>query len=82
MADLTTTDVRRILLDAIAEVAPELEGELADLDPTVDLWRELELDSMDHLTVMTRLAEATGRDIPERDYPRLCSVDAVCAYLS
>jgi acyl carrier protein len=82
MAELTTTDVRRILLDAIAEVAPELEGELPDLDPTVDLWRELELDSMDHLTVMTRLSEATGRDIPERDYPKLGSVDAVCAYLT
>lgn len=82
MADLTTADVRRILFGAIAEVAPELEAELDDLDTTVDLWRELELDSMDHLTVMTRLTEATGRDIPERDYPQLGSVDAVCAYLT
>ena len=82
MADPTATDVRSLLLGAIAEIAPELEAELEDLDPGVDLWRELELDSMDHLSVMTRLAEATGRDIPERDYPSLSSVDAICAYLT
>ena len=67
---------------AISEVAPELAPELDDLDPNVDLWRELELDSMDHLSVMTRLSEATGRDIPERDYPKLRSLEEICEYLA
>jgi len=67
---------------AISEVAPELAPELDDLDPNVDLWRELELDSMDHLSVMTRLSEATGRDIPERDYPKLRSLQEICEYLA
>jgi acyl carrier protein len=75
-------DVEELVRSAITEVAPELAPELADLDPDVDLWRELELDSMDHLSVMTRLAEATGRDIPERDYPKLLSLRAICDYLA
>ncbi len=75
-------DIDALVRSALVEVAPELEPELDDLDPNVDLWRELELDSMDHLSVMTRLAEATGRDIPERDYPRLRSLSAITAYLA
>ena len=67
---------------AIATVAPDVEPELADLDPDVDLWDELELDSMDHLSVMTILAEETGRVIPERDYPMLSTVNQICEYLA
>jgi acyl carrier protein len=74
--------VRDLVLGSIAEVAPELEDELGDLDPNVDLWEELELDSMDHLSVMTRLADSTGREIPERDYPQLLTLRSICDYLS
>ena len=77
-----TEELDALVRRAIAEVAPELAPELDDLDPNVDLWRELELDSMDHLSVMTRLSEATGRDIPERDYPKLRSLNAICEYLA
>lgn len=71
-----------MVLAAIAEVAPELEPELADLDHDIDFWLELQLDSMDHLSIMTRLSEQTGRDIPERDYPRLTTVNSLANYLS
>jgi acyl carrier protein len=71
-----------MILAAIADVAPELEPELADLDHDVDFWTELELDSMDHLSVMTRLATQTGRDIPEIDYPHLTTVNQISNYLA
>jgi acyl carrier protein len=71
-----------MILAAIADVAPELEPELADLDHDVDFWTELELDSMDHLSVMTRLATQTGRDIPEIDYPHLTTVNQISRYLA
>jgi acyl carrier protein len=77
-----THELDALVRSALVEVAPELEPELADLDPDVDLWRELELDSMDHLSVMTRLSEATGREIPERDYPKLRSLRSISDYLS
>ena len=80
--DDTLPDPVAMILAAIADVAPELEPELADLDHDVDFWTELELDSMDHLSVMTRLATQTGRDIPEIDYPRLTTVNQISSYLA
>ena len=81
-SDEQADDVVSMLLAAIAEVAPELEPELADLDHDIDFWIELQLDSMDHLAVMTQLCEQTGREIPERDYPRLTTVNALRGYLT
>lgn len=77
-----SVDLVTMILAAIADVAPELEPELADLDHDVDFWTELQLDSMDHLSVMTRLAEQTGVEIAERDYPRLTTVAAVRDFLA
>ena len=74
-------DTVAMILSAIADVAPELEPELADLDHDIDLWTELQLDSMDHLAVMTRLATQSGRDIPEREYPHLTTINALRDYL-
>ena len=75
-------DLVTLILSAIADVAPELEPELADLDHDVDFWMELQLDSMDHLAVMTRLAEQTGIDIAERDYPHLTTVSSLRDFLA
>jgi acyl carrier protein len=80
-ADQRIADQVAMILAAIADVAPELEAELAHLDHDVDFWTELELDSMDHLSVMTRLATQTGRDIPEIDYPHLTTVNQISTYL-
>ena len=74
-------DPATMILAAIAEIAPELESELASLDRDVDFWTELQLDSMDHLSVMTRLATQADRDIPERDYPRLTTINELRSYL-
>ncbi len=75
-------DLETMILSAIADVAPELEPELADLDHDVDFWTELQLDSMDHLSVMTRLSEQTGIDIAERDYPHLTTVSSLRDFLA
>ncbi len=76
------TDTTTLVLGAIAQVAPEVEPELPDLDRSVDLWQELGLDSMDHLSVMTIISESTGREIPERDYPLLTTLDQIEEYLA
>jgi acyl carrier protein len=77
-----SVDLVTMILSAIADVAPELEPELADLDHDVDFWIELQLDSMDHLAVMTRLAQQTGVEIAERDYPHLTTVAALRDFLA
>ena len=71
-----------IVLQAIANVAPDVEPELADLDPDIDLWAEFQLDSMDRLAVLGQLAEQTGVEIPDRDAAGLMSVNAIVAYLA
>lgn len=75
------TDLVTMILAAIAAVAPEVEPELAGLDHDVDFWRELQLDSMDHLAVMCRLSDQTGVDITERNYPRLTTVNTLRDFL-
>ncbi len=80
--DHERVDLVTMILSAIADVAPELEPELADLDHDVDFWQELQLDSMDHLAVMTRLSEQTGIDIAERDYPHLTTVSSLRDFLA
>ena len=81
-ADHAVVDPVTMILAAIADVAPELESELADLDRDVDLWTELQLDSMDHLAVMTRLSEQTGIEIAERDYPHLTTIALLRDFLA
>jgi acyl carrier protein len=76
------TDLVTMILVAIADVAPEVEPELAGLDHDVDFWRELQLDSMDHLAVMSRLSDQTGVDITERNYPHLTTINTLRDFLA
>lgn len=77
MTERTKTASLEIVMAAVASVAPEVEEELDSLDPAADLFEFLGLDSMDHLNVMTEIAERTGIEIPERDYGRLRSLDSL-----
>lgn len=72
-------DVRAAVLATIATVAPETD--LAALAPDVPLRRQVELDSMDWVNVIVGLSERLGLDIPERDYGRLGTIDAIVAYV-
>ena len=69
-----------IVAAAIARVAPDVE--LDDVDRDADLREETDIDSMDFLNVVTAVHEATGLDIPERDYPFLATVNGFVDYLS
>jgi acyl carrier protein len=74
------TELRTQVLQALAQVAPE--ADLEGLDPRGDFREELDLDSMDVLNLVISLHDATGVDIPERDYPHLVTLDACVSYLS
>lgn len=77
---MTEDQARAAILAALAEVAPEVDG--ASLDPVVPLQDQVDLDSMDLLSLVLRIDELTGIDIPERDYPLLSSLDAGARYLA
>ena len=82
MSNLSTERARTIVIDAVSAVAPDIADELETLDPEVDLWDALGLDSMDHLNVMTELARQTGVEIPERDYGKLRGIRSLSEHLA
>ncbi len=71
--------LRAVVLDALTEIAPEADE--SSLDPTADLVEQLDIDSMDFLNVIVAINERTGIEIPERDYPRLATLNDAVAYL-
>jgi len=58
------------------------EVDLAAVGKDEDLRETLDLDSMDFLNLVIALHEATGRDIPESDYPRLRTLAGMIAYFA
>jgi acyl carrier protein len=77
---MTETDLRRVVLDALASVAPELDE--ATLAPNQSFRDQLDIDSMDFLNFVIALHESLDVDIPERDYRCVASIDDAVAYLA
>lgn len=73
-------EIRATVLRVLGEVAPE--ADLAAVNPRADLREELELDSMDILNLAIGLFQATGVEVPERDYPRIVTIDGCVGYLA
>ena len=77
---MNDTDVRSIVLRTLEQVAPDVDTDT--LDPGADFREEFDLDSMDVLNLVIGLHEATGVEIPERDYPQLVTVEGCVTYLT
>jgi acyl carrier protein len=75
----TIDDALRLVVDALVEIAPDLEG--TEIPPESELQADLGLDSMDFSNLMAALSELLGDDIPERDYSQLETVESCAAYL-
>ncbi len=73
-------DIRGAVLAAIAAIAPETD--LQALRPDEPLREQIDLDSMDWLNVVVALHERFSVDIPEADYERLATLDAIVAYIA
>ena len=76
---MDTDALRGTVLAVLGQVAPE--ADLVTVDPAEDLREQLDLDSMDILNLAIGLFQATGVEVPERDYPRLVTVDGCVEYL-
>jgi acyl carrier protein len=69
-----------LVTNALYEVAPDLKGD--PLDPAEKFNVQFEFDSMDFLRFVASLHRATGLELPERDYPRLMSLESAVGYLA
>ena len=76
---MNTDEIRAGVLATLQTIAPEV----ADDPPARDraLRDQVDLDSMDWLNVIVGLHQRFGVDIPESDYARLTTLDAIVAYL-
>lgn len=76
---MNETDIRRIIAEALDEVAPGTDIDGIDADE--DFVYELDIDSMDFLNFVIAVNQKTGIEIAERDYPKLSSLTKATEYL-
>jgi len=72
-------DIQKIVLDIIAEIAPD--EDLSNVKPDVRLRDQLALDSMDFLDIVMELRKQHGIHVPEEDYLQLASLESSAIYL-
>ncbi|GMV00520.1 MAG: hypothetical protein AMXMBFR52_01760 [Burkholderiales bacterium] len=73
-------EVRKAVLAAIGTIAPGVD--LRRIATDRPLREQVGLDSMDWLNLLDALAERLSIEVPESDYDRLGTLDAVIAYLA
>jgi acyl carrier protein len=76
---MNADEARTLIRDTLREIAPE--ADLGQVLPGEPLQESLDLDSIDFLNFVTGLNEATGVEIPERDYPQLSTLEGCVDYL-
>jgi acyl carrier protein len=76
---MTESEIREAVLRAVHRIAPEVD--LARLDRDASLREEADIDSFDFLNLMIELSEQLGVDIPESDYARVTTVNAITNYV-
>lgn len=74
------TEVRQKVFDIITDVA--LDEDLSNLDDSVALRDQLDLDSVDFLDIVMELKKRHQIEVPQEDYPELASMDSCVAYLT
>ncbi|OAN77297.1 phosphopantetheine-binding protein [Jannaschia sp. EhC01] len=77
---MTPTEIRAAFLEELVSVAPDIDPDsVADDDHLQD---DLELDSMDFLTLVTAIHSRLGIDIAEADYPRIATLEDAVPFLT
>ena len=74
-----TEDVRTTVLSELTSIAPEVDAD--EIEDTVLLRDQVDLDSMDWLNFLQRIHKRFNVDIPEKDYQSLRTLDDVVRYV-
>ena len=77
---MTNEELGRIVLELLGNIAPEADP--AALRPDLSFREQLDIDSMDLLNFVISLHKHFGVEIPERDYPKLMTLNGCVAYLA
>ena len=77
---MNENEIRVAVLGVLKGIAPE--ADLETLDPDVEWQDQLDLDSINLLTFMVGIEEATGVAVSERDYPKVATLNRCVEYLT
>ena len=73
-------EIRAGVIAALLEIAPEIEADqLVARQPLRD---QVDLDSMDWLNLLIGINQRLGVEIPEADYRKLPTLEALIEYLA
>ncbi len=75
-----TIDARRIVDDAITEVAPDLDPSTFGHDD--ELRSNARLDSLDFLHLLAAVHRGSGVDVPESDYALVATYGSLIDYVA
>ena len=76
---MSRQDIRELLTEIIADIAPEID--LRDATGDEHLQETYGLDSMDFLSILAELSERTGVDVPESDYDQVMTLNGLVTYV-
>jgi acyl carrier protein len=77
---MTRDDIRATVIRLLADRAPEVD--FAQLNPDRPLREQIDLDSMDYLNFLVALNKELGVAVPEKDYPKLATLNACIDYVA
>lgn len=77
---MTEGDIRTVVLNALAGIAPEVEAD--EIDPDMNFRDQFDIDSIDFLNLMNELQKQLNVDISEVRYPMLSNLSGCVAYLA
>lgn len=77
---MTTSEVRQIVLDIIADIA--VDDDVTSISDAKPLREQLDLDSMDFLDIVMELKKRHKIEVPQEDYGQLATMDSCVAYLT
>jgi acyl carrier protein len=72
-------EIRQALIDSILAVAPE--ADFAEVRPDLPVREQLDIDSLDFLTILEHLNKKLGISVPEADYGKMITLDGSVDYL-
>lgn len=77
---MTRDEIKKVITAQIMRIAPEIEE--AEIDPSANLQRSLEIDSFDFLKILTALNELWGVEVPEADYGKVDTLEHMAEYFA
>ena len=72
-------EIKEIIFQLLKKIAPDTEP--STLKPDENIRETLNIDSFDSLQFIVALNKKTGIEIPEEDYGKIATLQALLAYI-